>query len=103
MHDLRALALQLLDDFHARDQPLLAGLEILDVGDLRVELDDLLLQEIVLLVLGIDPVRVEELAARVKITAAKTAPPAATMNSRRRTLRSCSRQGSRLIRGMAAL
>ena len=63
MHDLGPLALQLLDDFHARNQPLLAVLEILDVGDLRVELDDLLLQQIVLLVLRIDPARVQELAA----------------------------------------
>ena len=104
VHDFGPLALQFLDDFHARDQALLAILEILDVGDLRIELDDLLLQKIVLLVLRIGPAGVQQLAAARRITtAANTAPPRATMNSRRRTLRSCSRQGSRLIRGMAAL
>ena len=66
MHHLGPAALQLLDDLHARDQALLAILEILNVGDLRVELDDLLLQEIVLLVLRIDPARVNDLAAQGK-------------------------------------
>ncbi len=63
MHDLRALALQLLDDFHAGDQALLAVLEILDVRDLGIELDDLFLQEIVLLVLRVDPAGVDDLRA----------------------------------------
>ena len=66
MHDLGPLALQLLDDLHARDQPLLAILEILDVGDLRIELDDLLLQEVVLLVLRIDPAGVDDFRAEGK-------------------------------------
>ncbi len=64
MHDLGPLALQFLDDFHARDQALLAVLEILNVGDLRIELDDLLFQQIVLFVLRIDPARVQKLAAQ---------------------------------------
>ena len=64
VHDLGPLALQFLDDFHARDQPLLAVLEILDVGNLRVELDDFIPQQSVLLVLGVGPARVQELAAQ---------------------------------------
>ena len=64
MHDLGPFALQLLDDFHARDQALLAILEILNVGDLRVELDDLLFQKIVLRVLRIDPAGIQKLAAQ---------------------------------------
>ncbi len=64
VHDLGPLALQFLDDFHARNQALLAVLEILDVGDLRIELHDLLLQQIVLLVLRIDPARVQKFAAQ---------------------------------------
>ena len=62
MHDFRPLALQPLDDLHARDQTLLAGFEILNIGDLRVELDDLLLEEIVLLDLSVGPARVHEFA-----------------------------------------
>jgi len=88
----RPLALQPLDDLHAGDQTLLAGFEILNIGDLRVELDDLLPEEVVLLDLGVGPTRVDELPTMTRITEANTAAPAATRNSRRRTLRSCSRR-----------
>jgi len=43
---------------------LLAVFEILNVGDLRIELDDLLFQKIVLRVLRIDPAGVQQLAAQ---------------------------------------
>jgi hypothetical protein len=59
MHDLRALALQFLDDFHARHEPLLAVFQILNVGDLRIELENLFLQKSVLLVLPLYPAAVE--------------------------------------------
>ncbi len=66
MDDLRALALELFDDLHARDQTLLAVLEILNVRNLRVQFDDLFLQQIVLFGLRVDPARVNELAAQRK-------------------------------------
>src|SRR5204863_3094803 len=41
VHDLWTRALQLLDDFHARDEARLVGLEAVDLLDLLVELGDL--------------------------------------------------------------
>jgi hypothetical protein len=63
MHDLRPLTLQFLDDFHARHQALLAVFEVLNVGDLGIQLHNLFFQKIVLGVLSIDPARVQQLAA----------------------------------------
>ena len=40
VHDLRTRALQLLDDFHARDESRLVGLEAVDLLDLLVEHGD---------------------------------------------------------------
>ena len=44
VHDLGTRALQLLDDFHARDEARLVGLEAVDLLDLLVELGDLVLE-----------------------------------------------------------
>src|ERR1022692_4127308 len=63
VHDFRPLALQSFYDLHTRNQALLAVLEILNIRDLRVEFDDLLLQEIVLFDLCIGPTRIHQLAA----------------------------------------
>jgi hypothetical protein len=44
VHDLGTRTLQLLDDFHARDEARLVGLEAVDLLDLLVELRDLVLE-----------------------------------------------------------
>ena len=54
VHDLGTAALELLDDLDARAQPLLLLLEREDLGDLLVELRDLVVQVLVALVLVVD-------------------------------------------------
>ena len=102
MHDLRAAALQRLDDVHAREQALLLRVEAVDLLDLLVELRDLVGQQLVAVVLV-----ARSPSSSATCRAARRAPPwparrrATRKNSWRLRLRSASRQGSRLILGMS--